>query len=88
MHFETTGSVYKKKNVPKVYLITITRKWFDNFELYEKTLKKNPKVIPTVSNMNRDFAKVDHLRFAAVSSLHAQPLQGCCVTKYESARWL
>jgi hypothetical protein len=33
--------------------------------------------------MNRDFAKVDHLRFATDSSLHAQPLQSCA-TKYES----
>jgi len=34
--------------------------------------------------MNGDFVKVDHLRFAADSSLHEQPLQGCCLTKYES----
>jgi hypothetical protein len=34
--------------------------------------------------MNRDFAKVDHLRFASDSSLHAQPLEGCCATKYKS----
>jgi len=85
MHFETAGGIYKK-NVPKVYLLTITRNLFDNFELYEKSLKKkkNLKVIPTVSDMIRDFAKADHRRLATDSLLHAQPLQGCCVTKYGS----
>jgi len=56
--------------------------------LWEDIKKTNLQVTPTVSNMNRDFAKVDHLRFASDSSLHAQPLQGCCATKYESVRCL
>ena len=71
-----------------MYPITITRKWYNNFELHEKTLKKkNLKVIPTVSTMNRDFAKYIILDFLRILPCKKQPLwcyeckKKSCMTK-------
>lgn len=74
-HVTMQGVCYKN-TVPKMQPISITRKCFNSFELWEKIKTKNLNIISTVSTINRNCAKVDHLVTNTDKFLHAKQHPG------------